>query len=238
MVEVGLGLERRPRRASPNPLSPQHDYGRTTAVANPGRESELGGNACDNPQSRAVPTVEMSTSMGGSSTHTQREHTAASWPSRSSHVPSSRVSHFLAPIALVTIPTAVIVVVATSAQVAATRSESVDSRQTAVRKLPPYWTVRAGDTFTEISRRTGLTLAELQMFNPNADRQALAPGQRLNLWAHPPSPASEAAGTVLLDGEAGRVVWLDRRQYGDRPGVARAAEPCDQAQARCSPERE
>jgi LysM repeat protein len=54
------------------------------------------------------------------------------------------------------------------------------------RKIPPYWTVRPGDTFSEISQRTGLTLAELQAYNRDVDPESLEPGQRLNLWAHPP----------------------------------------------------
>jgi LysM repeat protein len=58
----------------------------------------------------------------------------------------------------------------------------------AVRRLPPYWIVRPGDTLTQIADRTGLTLSELEAFNPSADPGALVPGQRLNLWRHPPAP--------------------------------------------------
>jgi LysM repeat protein len=54
------------------------------------------------------------------------------------------------------------------------------------RRLPPYWTVRPGDTLARISARTGLSLALLQAYNPNANALALTPGQRLNLWASPP----------------------------------------------------
>jgi hypothetical protein len=32
--------------------------------------------------------------------------------------------------------------------------------------VPPYWFVRPGDTYAEISTKTGLTVAELDAFNP------------------------------------------------------------------------
>lgn len=54
------------------------------------------------------------------------------------------------------------------------------------RRLPPYWTVRPGDSFAVIAARTGLSMDQLQAYNPNVDPLALTPGQRLNLWQHPP----------------------------------------------------
>ena len=42
--------------------------------------------------------------------------------------------------------------------------------------------------FIEISRKTGLTVAELQAFNPEINPDSLIPGERLNLWRHPPKP--------------------------------------------------
>ena len=60
------------------------------------------------------------------------------------------------------------------------------ARPATQRRLPPYWTVRPGDTFAAIAGRTGLTVDQLQAFNPNVDSLALAPGERLNLWQHPP----------------------------------------------------
>jgi LysM repeat protein len=56
------------------------------------------------------------------------------------------------------------------------------------RRLPPYWTVRPGDSFAMIAARTGLSMDQLQAYNPNVDPLALAPGDRLNLWQHPPRP--------------------------------------------------
>jgi LysM repeat protein len=48
--------------------------------------------------------------------------------------------------------------------------------------------VRAGDSFAVIAARTGLTMDQLQAYNPNVDPLALTPGERLNLWQHPPQP--------------------------------------------------
>jgi LysM repeat protein len=59
-----------------------------------------------------------------------------------------------------------------------------------VRHLPPYWFVRPNDTLVGIANKTGLTVAQLQAFNPQADPSALLTGQRLNLWRHPPRPVA------------------------------------------------
>jgi LysM repeat protein len=61
-------------------------------------------------------------------------------------------------------------------------------RPAAHRRLPPYWTVRPGDSFAVIAARTGLSMDQLQAFNPTVDPLALTPGERLNLWQHPPRP--------------------------------------------------
>lgn len=62
------------------------------------------------------------------------------------------------------------------------------SRPAPHRRLPPYWTVRPGDSFAVIAAKTGLTTDQLQVYNPNVDPLALTPGVRLNLWQHPPKP--------------------------------------------------
>ena len=65
---------------------------------------------------------------------------------------------------------------------------SLPYRHAIARRSPAYWTVRSGDTFTQISEKTGLTIAQLEAFNPNTDPEALVPGQRLNLRPQPPAP--------------------------------------------------
>jgi LysM repeat protein len=67
------------------------------------------------------------------------------------------------------------------------------ARATTHRLLPPYWTVRPGDTLAGIAARTGLSVALLQAYNPNADPLALTPGERLNLWRNPPKPQTPKA---------------------------------------------
>lgn len=63
----------------------------------------------------------------------------------------------------------------------------------AARRLPPYWKVRPGDSFAAIATKTGLTIDQLQAYNPNVDPMALDPGERLNLWQHPPQPPKRKA---------------------------------------------
>jgi LysM repeat protein len=62
------------------------------------------------------------------------------------------------------------------------------SRRAPGRRLPPYWTVRTGDSFASIAAKTGLSVDTLQAYNPNVNPLALTPGQRLNLWRNPPQP--------------------------------------------------
>ena len=49
------------------------------------------------------------------------------------------------------------------------------------RDLPPYWTVKAGDTYSTIAQKTGLTIEQLEEFNPRNDPTSIQPGQRLKL---------------------------------------------------------
>jgi LysM repeat protein len=48
--------------------------------------------------------------------------------------------------------------------------------------------VRAGDTLAQISARTGVSVGRLEAYNPGADPQALAIGERLRLRVHPTPP--------------------------------------------------
>lgn len=64
----------------------------------------------------------------------------------------------------------------------------------AARRLPPYWIVRPGDSYSEISARTGLTVYQLELLNPDVDPQSLTPGLRLQLWRHPPAPPPKPLG--------------------------------------------
>lgn len=56
----------------------------------------------------------------------------------------------------------------------------------AARRIPPYWFVHPGDTFSLIAAKTGRSVAQLEAFNPQVDPDVLTPGERINLWLHPP----------------------------------------------------
>ena len=62
------------------------------------------------------------------------------------------------------------------------------ARHAPARRLPPYWTVRPGDSLGLIAAKTGLSIDQLQVYNPSVNPNALTPGQRLNLWRYPPQP--------------------------------------------------
>ena len=70
--------------------------------------------------------------------------------------------------------------------------------------LPPYWIVRPGDTFGQIAQKTGLSVDQLQAYNPAADPAGLVPGERLNLWARPPRPRPKPLGPRFWIVQAGQ----------------------------------
>jgi len=97
-----------------------------------------------------------------------------------------RVSRYLAPMVLAIAVLAVIAVVISAPGQAGHGRGGARSSHATVRTPPPYWIVRPGDTLGEIAARTGVSVAQLQAFNPDVDPLALVPGQRLKLWLHPP----------------------------------------------------
>ncbi len=62
------------------------------------------------------------------------------------------------------------------------------------RNLPVYWTVKAGDTYTRIAQKTGLTLDQLETFNPDTNPTTIAPGQRIKLRLKVPKAARKPLG--------------------------------------------
>ena len=105
-----------------------------------------------------------------------------------------RIARLLAPAALAALLAAIIVVVLTFPGSSGTHSRSTSSPQATIPGLAPYWTVRPGDTYGQISQKTGLSIAQLEAFNPDTDPNNLLPGQRLNLWLHPPPPRPKPLG--------------------------------------------
>ncbi|HTN25045.1 MAG TPA: LysM peptidoglycan-binding domain-containing protein [Solirubrobacteraceae bacterium] len=60
--------------------------------------------------------------------------------------------------------------------------------------LAPWYTVRDGDNYTQIAQKTGLTVDQLETFNPYTDPATIAPGQRLALRMNPPLPKPKPKG--------------------------------------------
>jgi LysM repeat protein len=102
--------------------------------------------------------------------------------------PRRGLSRYLAPILIAVAATAVIVVVVSAPDQSGRRVGPASARPATARRPPPYWIVRSGDTFMEIAAKTGVSVAQLQAFNPDVDPLAIVPGQRLKLWLHPPKP--------------------------------------------------
>jgi LysM repeat protein len=73
-------------------------------------------------------------------------------------------------------------------------SQAAIARQAELRKLPVYWTVHRGDSYGLIAEKTGLTVDELETFNPYVDPSTLVPGQRVKLRAHVPPPKPKPLG--------------------------------------------
>ena len=99
-----------------------------------------------------------------------------------------RITRLLAPALLVAVLVAVWVVIRDAPGTSATHPRSGKAAHTNVRHLRPFWTVRPGNTLAQIAQQTGLTINHLEALNPNADPNSLLPGERLNLWRHPPPP--------------------------------------------------
>ena len=88
---------------------------------------------------------------------------------------------------------AVIVIIVRSPPQFLRAAPTQQSHRAPARRLPPYWTVRPGDSLGLISAKTGLSIDLLQAYNPNVNPNALTPGQRLNLWRYPPQPSKPKA---------------------------------------------
>lgn len=68
---------------------------------------------------------------------------------------------------------------------------------TPAKSLPPFWTVHAGDSYTSIAHKTGLTVDELETFNPYTNPSTIRPGQKLKLRLHVPAPKPRPKGPRL-----------------------------------------
>lgn len=109
--------------------------------------------------------------------------------------PSGRASHYVAPVLLLALAAVIAgLVLSDPFRSAPNHHPAINGP---VRKLPPYWFVRNGDTLAQISINTGLSVAQLEAFNPDVDPNSLIPGTRLNLWRHPPVPLPPLPGPMF-----------------------------------------
>jgi LysM repeat protein len=67
----------------------------------------------------------------------------------------------------------------------------------ATKRLPPYWTVHRGESYSVIAEKTGLSVDQLETFNPYTDPSTIVPGQRLKLRLHPPPPRPKPKGPMF-----------------------------------------
>ncbi len=87
-----------------------------------------------------------------------------------------------------------IVVVAVSSGADDEAASAASEQRAERRDLPVYWKVRRGDTYVRIAQKTGLTVDELETFNPDVDPSAIQPGQRLKLRKNVPKPKPKPLG--------------------------------------------
>lgn len=106
----------------------------------------------------------------------------------------SRPLRWLVPAALVVALVAVGVMIASSLGRSDASQDSARGAGAVARRLPPFWTVRSGQTYAQIARRTGLSIDQLETFNPSIDPASLVPGQRVKLHLHLPPPPPERLG--------------------------------------------
>jgi hypothetical protein len=74
------------------------------------------------------------------------------------------------------------VVIVSNTQRTAASAPTVTTLRSGVRRLPHFWTVRSGNTLSQISLRTGLSIATLEAYNPILRSSVLSPGEHLDLW--------------------------------------------------------
>jgi LysM repeat protein len=101
--------------------------------------------------------------------------------------------HYVLPAAIAALVVAVIVAVVVSLG----GSGSAPVAATATKHLPPFWTVHSGESYTEIASKTGLTVDELETFNPYTNPSAIRPGQKLKLRLHVPPPKPKPKGPMF-----------------------------------------
>ena len=101
---------------------------------------------------------------------------------------------YLVVLGLAVLLLAIVVVAATTLTGAESASSAEQARAARLAKLPVYWKVHTGDTYVRIARKTGLTVEELETFNPRVNPGAIRPGQKLKLRLKVPKPKPKPRG--------------------------------------------
>lgn len=101
---------------------------------------------------------------------------------------------YIVPVVMLVVVLALGAVVVGTLRGAGDSTEKVAAAEEVSRDLPPYWTVRAGQTFSSIAQRTGLSVEQIQTFNPRTDPSTLVPGQRIKLRMRGPAPPPKRLG--------------------------------------------
>jgi LysM repeat protein len=108
--------------------------------------------------------------------------------------PDSRHAVYLAAVGLSVLFLAIVVVAATTLTGPDAATSTAQARAQKLDRLPVYWKVHTGDSYDEIAAKTGLTVDELETFNPHVDPGAIVPGQRIKLRLHVPKPKPKPLG--------------------------------------------
>ncbi|MGI8731561.1 MAG: LysM peptidoglycan-binding domain-containing protein [Solirubrobacteraceae bacterium] len=106
--------------------------------------------------------------------------------------PTGRLLWYLVPIGIVIVLFAVGLMTVSALNDSGKTSDD-DQAQTKP-DLPDFWTVKRGQTISMIAQRTGLTIDELETFNPRVDPSGIRPGQRLQLKAKVAKPKPKPKG--------------------------------------------
>ena len=128
---------------------------------------------------------------------------------------------------------AIVVVAATTLTGAEPATSAEQARAAKLSKLPVYWKVHTGDSYVSIAQKTGLTVAELETFNPRVDPATIRPGQRLKLRLKVPKAKPKPLGPRFHTVRTGETYRLDRRKTGHSMTACSTSTPSSR-RPRCS----
>jgi LysM repeat protein len=109
--------------------------------------------------------------------------------------------------------------------------EAAKADAAAIAKLPPYWVIKDGQTYAQIAEKTGLSIDQLETFNPYTDPSTLVPGQRIKLHLHvappPPKPLGPRFATIHKGDSFGSIAAKTGKAIGALIRLNRKLKPAD-----------